>query len=180
MKFCERPFSHKDEMDHALISNWNRVVSHSDTIYCLGDLFFCNRGRAIEISLQLNGQKFWLFGNHDKKPRKWKDVVDLWVWTGDYKEIRIPDPTAQYDRGTYQKIDMMHYPIGSWNGMHHNAWMLHGHSHSTYNMDSNKILDVGCDTWDYTPVSYERVKEYMATRPFVPVDGHGLRKQIQH
>jgi len=178
IKFCNRPFRDKWQMDDVLINNWNSVVSPSDRVYCLGDFFFCGKERAIGIVKRLQGQKYWLFGNHDKKSRKWKELTDLFVWTGDYKEIRVSDDGADYRNRPFNKIVMCRYPIASWNGMHHGSWMLHGHSHGSYNIDKNKIVDVGSDVWDYTPVSYQRLKKYMADRPFVPVDGHGLRKKI--
>ena len=141
-------------------------------------MFFCSRGRAIEITRQLNGQKFWIFGNHDKKSRKWKDLLEYFVWTGEYKDIRISDDDGEYRDSSFNKIILMHYPIASWDGMHHGSWMLHGHSHATYHTKHNKIMDVGIDSSsELAPFTYEEVKKYMATRKFVPVDGHGLGKE---
>lgn len=39
MRFDNRPFNSVEEMDKALIDNWNSVVSEGDTVYILGD--FC-------------------------------------------------------------------------------------------------------------------------------------------
>ena len=33
IKYCSRPFNSKDEMNKAMISNWNSVVGDSDTVY---------------------------------------------------------------------------------------------------------------------------------------------------
>lgn len=38
IKLCNRPFDSIEEMDEALIRNWNRKVTNGDTVYVLGDL----------------------------------------------------------------------------------------------------------------------------------------------
>jgi transposase-like protein len=35
-----------------------------------------------------------------------------------------------------------------------------------------KVLDMGCNGWDYTPVSYLQVKEIMKEREIKSVDHH--------
>lgn len=176
--FCKRPFKDKWEMDEALINNWNSVVTNKDRVFCLGDFFFCGKDRAISIARRLNGQKFWIFGNHDEKSRKWRDLTDLFAWCGDYKEIKIPDADGEYRNTSYNKIILCHYPIASWHSMQKGTWHLHGHSHGSYHVNDNKIVDVGSDVWNYTPVSYQEIKKYMKKRNFVPVDGHGLGKDL--
>lgn len=61
-----RGFSSIDEMDHAFISNWNRVVDEDDEVWHLGDVYICSDKRATEILNQLNGRKHLVLGNHDK------------------------------------------------------------------------------------------------------------------
>lgn len=40
IRFCDRPFSSANEMDEAMIANWNARVKGDDTVYVLGDMFF--------------------------------------------------------------------------------------------------------------------------------------------
>lgn len=40
IRFCDRPFSSANEMDEAMIANWNARVRGNDTVYILGDMFF--------------------------------------------------------------------------------------------------------------------------------------------
>ena len=64
-----RPFSSIEEMNEAIIANWNSVVSPEDTVYHLGD-FFMGRYDAIEDILdRLNGTIKLIRGNHDTKAR---------------------------------------------------------------------------------------------------------------
>jgi len=54
--FCARPYSCVEEMNEALIANWNDRVTKHDQIYILGDVSW--EKRAIEHVQRLNGQKF--------------------------------------------------------------------------------------------------------------------------
>ena len=38
IKLCGRPFGSVEEMDEAIIYNWNREVSNNDSVYIVGDL----------------------------------------------------------------------------------------------------------------------------------------------
>jgi len=72
---------------------------------------------------------------------------------------------------------MSHYPILSWNRAHHGSWHLHGHSHGGLmktNQDyyKRRVMDVGCNNIDYTPISYQQVKEIMLKRKVSDVDSH--------
>lgn len=58
-----RPWTDPDEMDEALIKNWNERVKPSDKIYHLGDVVI-NR-RALKTLSRLNGDKVLIRGNHD-------------------------------------------------------------------------------------------------------------------
>ena len=45
MNYESRPFSTADEMNAAIIENWNRVVGKDDTVYLLGDIGHSYRTR---------------------------------------------------------------------------------------------------------------------------------------
>lgn len=64
--FDNRPFKSLLEMDEALVDRWNAVVSPGDTVYVLGDMFWCKAQDAIPILRSLKGQKFLIKGNHDR------------------------------------------------------------------------------------------------------------------
>lgn len=49
MKYCKRPFSTVEEMDQAIIANWNSVVKPEDIVFHLGDFGFCGSLRLREI-----------------------------------------------------------------------------------------------------------------------------------
>lgn len=65
IKYCNRPYATVEEMNEALINNWNSVVKEDDYVYCLGD--FCLGGVEIvkDLCSKLNGHKILVKGNHD-------------------------------------------------------------------------------------------------------------------
>lgn len=40
IKYCNRPFKDVEEMNEAIINNWNNLVTNDDVIYHLGDFGF--------------------------------------------------------------------------------------------------------------------------------------------
>lgn len=62
---CNRPFRGVDEMNKALITNWNNRVDDGDTVYHLGDVFGCGERDNRGLIYSLNGRKVLLPGNHD-------------------------------------------------------------------------------------------------------------------
>jgi calcineurin-like phosphoesterase family protein len=58
-----RPWDNAEEMDEALIENWNKVVKPNSRVYHLGDVVI-NR-RALPTLYRLNGDKVLIKGNHD-------------------------------------------------------------------------------------------------------------------
>lgn len=68
IQYCNRPFKTVEEMDSALIKNWNETVSNKDVVIHLGDFAFCSKERAREICSELNGRKILIKGNHDNWP----------------------------------------------------------------------------------------------------------------
>ncbi len=67
IKYCHRPFKDVEEMNEAIISNWNNSVTNDDIIYHLGDFCFGAKEELKQIFNRLNGQKYLIMGNHDKK-----------------------------------------------------------------------------------------------------------------
>ena len=179
IKFDSRPFKDTDEMHVELIKRWNSVIDDDDIVYYLGDLAFCRDEIAKWFAYSLKGKIHFIKGNHDKLRKirnfgRWEEVYEYGT------EIFIKDEDLKSARGMsgYQQIIMSHYPILSWNRSHYGSWHLHGHCHGSL-MKSNqdyykrKVMDVGCNVIDYTPISYSEVKEIMSKKGISAVDHHG-------
>jgi len=163
IKFDNRPFIKKDgtpdvqAMHRVIIDNWNDVVTDKDTVFYLGDLCFGRSEWANEVIFALRGKIHYIMGNHDKH----KDIVGYkrFESVNDYVDLNILNSGYQGDL----HFALMHYPIYSWNRAHHGSYMIHGHSHMSISNDvfceNKRIFDVGCNGWDYTPVSYKKIIE---------------------
>lgn len=166
LEYSNRPFKTVDEMNEALVDNWNRVVKAGDRVYCLGDFALCDPDIASDFAGRLEGQKFFIWGNHDKAVRKHQPFLKHWVWQKDIADIKVGE----------QRIVLCHYALLTWNQSHRGAWSLHGHSHGSLRESPDALrTDVGVDCWDYRPVSFDELKEHMSKKNFEPVDHHGRR-----
>ncbi len=66
LKYEDRPWENTDQMDTALINNWNETVSDEDVIWHLGDVALTTKPRILQILAQLKGHKHLVCGNHDR------------------------------------------------------------------------------------------------------------------
>lgn len=166
IKYSNRPYNDKHHMDEGLIANWNARVSPTDTVYHLGDVFFCQEVRALEILKRLNGEKHLILGNHDKQLKRVNKLRDQFVRIADYLEVTVGA----------QKIILCHYPMITWNGIGRGTWMLHGHCHGNLKYPvENKIHDAGVDPNGYFPISFDQVKRIMDKKNINALDHHGAK-----
>lgn len=133
IKFCPktRPWGSREEMNEALIAEWNSVVGEDDVVFHIGDFCFGGGDKTRGIIERLNGTIIFVMGNHDKTVRNQVSSPNKF----DYLEVRY--------KGT--KVCMFHYPISEWNGKHRGSIMLHGHQHGRGPKYTGRIMDVGYD-----------------------------------
>lgn len=155
--FCNRPFKNVEEMNEALIENWNRVIGDDDIVFHLGD--FCLGGSAewTKVLDRLNGKIYLIMGNHDMKNLR----------QGYTNRFELITMQMHIEIGK-QKIYLNHYPFLCYGGAYKDTWQLFGHVHTSNNntgKDKSRLeylfptqYDVGVDNNDFTPVSFEQVK----------------------
>lgn len=159
IKYGNRPYSDAEEMNEALVANWNNTVSNQDIVYHLGDFSFLRPERAEQYLNRLKGKEIHLIrGNHDSKgicalPR-WKSVNDC---------LSISD--------SGQHIVLCHYAMRTWNRSLHGSLMLYGHSHGRL-VGNNQSLDVGVDCWNYAPVRLSEIRKRMSQLPAYIEEGY--------
>lgn len=122
-----------EEMNELIIDIWNKTVKPDDRVDILGDFSFANADKTLNILNRLNGKLYLTIGNHDH----WQRADLNSFFQDDHKLMRM----EKFDG---KCILMCHYPIASWDRMHHGSYHLHGHSHGRYKADG-RILDVGID-----------------------------------
>lgn len=145
INYCKRPFSTIEEMNEALITNWNKVVSKEDLVYIVGDFGFGSRKMLRKILERLNGTKILIIGNHDRPSSIpadcYEQIHNILMINGEgYEFTLVHDPaTASADHSTDTKY-------------------ICGHLHS---LPENKLyknwVDVGVDANGFTPVALEEI-----------------------
>lgn len=162
IKYCNRPFENTYYMNEAIIKNWNEVVPEDGTVFHLGDVSLTAVPKVLnDLLWSLNGTKHLVIGNHEKDALGKEYIREHWETINDIAEIYVEDEEITYGK---QHIVMCHYPMISWNASHRGSWGLYGHVHGGLSnkgemKTSPSQLDVGVDVHDYTPVSYQQVKE---------------------
>lgn len=132
-----RPWDTVEEMDEALIENWNKVVSPQDRVYHLGDL--CMNRRYIHTIGKCNGRKVLIKGNHDF--------------------FKLQDYLPYFDdiRGSWRldRFILSHIPI------HPDSincrGNIHGHLHHRI-LDDPRYFNVSVEQINFTPIDFEELK----------------------
>ncbi len=154
IRHCGRPFADADEMDAALIRNWNDRVHRNDTVYIVGDFLFRARQPAEEYLSELKGRKHLLIGNHDKY---WMKKADLTKWFESVSTlISIHDSS--------HLITLCHYPLMTWPGISKSGYMVFAHIHNNTNAEywplikaNNHMLNAGVDINYFAPVTLDEL-----------------------
>ena len=161
IKYCNRPFKTVKEMDSIIVKNWNNTVGKEDIVFHGGDFCFGGSPSWVYLCNALNGHKYLSAGNHDKgiTANKFEDVQQIF-------NIRIMGDEEMESDG--QRITLCHYPMISWYQSHRGSWQLYGHVHGRLDNEqhheghpsrvSPNQLDIGVDSHNFTPLSYEQVK----------------------
>ena len=158
VNYCERPFKSVEEMNETIIENWNSVVSPKDTVFHLGDFGLGPSAKLKEIFQRLNGEIYLIMGNHDF--RQTRRVLSM------FKEVHL-EMLIEVEK---TKILLNHYPMLCFSGSNRSdVWQLFGHVHTrerTGGFGARRLqyllptqYDVGVDNNDFTPVSFEQLKQ---------------------
>lgn len=146
-----RPFNDIDHMNETLVHNWNRVVSHGDTVVILGDFTGpdVSYQKSQEWASLLNGQKKFILGNNDN-----------------ISERRLKN-TETYEKYVISYDDMEYYCThkpdkipSNWKG-----WGIHGHSHQLHPQEyplynyKDKRVNVSAEMIGYTPIPVSAIAE---------------------
>jgi calcineurin-like phosphoesterase family protein len=144
IKYESRPFKNTEEMNQALIKNWNSVVGEKDIVYFLGDFALCSKEKIIEIGQQLKGYKILIYGNHDKKS------VGVFKRAGFDEVYKHP---IEIDN-----IIFSHAKI-PYDNLKTNQINIHGHNHSKCGAEpfGYTYKCVSVENINYTPIELSKI-----------------------
>ncbi len=160
-----RPFADVDEMNRAIIRNWNEVVGPGDHVFVLGDIVMGRFAENVELVRQLQGTKWLVPGNHDRVHPAYRgmrsDLVPGWRAMYEAVGLHILHHTISRTVGGHL-VTLCHFPwvgddlgrdeLDSYRPVDDGRWLLHGHVHERYQTTGRQI-NVGVDVWGYAPVS---------------------------
>ena len=158
IEFDQRPFNSVEEMDLAIINNWNSEVSPRDDVWVAGDLMCYNKAPEEWYLKQLNGHIHLIIGNHDNKLLK-NDKAMSYIESVD-KMAHVKDDL------TGKHIHICHFPMIEWNGMYHGTWHIYGHIHCAMNDAAyymamrERALNCGACIVGYKPVNFNTLVKY--------------------
>ena len=171
IRYSNRPFSNVEEMNEAIVENWNSLVKPDDTVYCLGDVAFMPYDKFKPFMDRFNGNIHLILGNHDKMIIEHKTELlhrGAFASIQDYKKLKTGGQT----------LILFHYSMRVWDGSHRGAIHLWGHSHGSL-PPHGKSVDVGLDckeiTTEYRPVHLDEVLKYMEKRDIAVADHHTVK-----
>ena len=157
IRYCQRPYSDVEEMNEALITNWNNTVGKDDIVFHLGDFAMGGSAEWSRLLKRLNGKIYLILGNHDMKT----------IGKGFARFEQVAMQMLINVGG--QWIYLNHYPFLCFGGAYKNTWQLFGHVHTNgaqTGLDHSRLnnlfptqYDVGVDNNNYAPVSFEQVEK---------------------
>lgn len=153
IKLCRRPFADADEMDIALITKWNSVVTDSDDVYIVGDFCYKSSRKPVDYLKELNGRKHLIVGNHDKSITDDPEASSCFESIDQIKVIR--------DHG--HTICLCHYPMAEWPGYYNGFYHFYGHIHNSPSESCRimsglaKAYNVGADLLGFAPRPVEYI-----------------------
>lgn len=120
-------FENVEEHDQFIIDSINKVVKPTDELWILGDI------GNVHLVSYINGRKYLLMGNHDKRSRK--------EYLGYFAEV--------YDHPLYisNRVVLSHHPIPVTEG----TLNVHGHLHGS-TLDSSNHFNISIHMVNYRPV----------------------------
>lgn len=173
VRICElanRPFDSVDEMNQAMIDNWNGLVRENDYVIVTGDACMGQIAESLSLINRLNGSKILVLGNHDRPhPSNNKKEAKRAHWHAEYSKY-FDHIGMEYDATIADvPVRYCHFPV---TGDSHDedrfveyrpeipdgGWLIHGHVHEAWRVNGRQI-NVGVDVWDFAPVHIDTIAE---------------------
>ena len=158
IKYCNRPYKSVDHMNSKLVKQINSRCKSDDVLYHVGDFILYGKEKGVEsmrkkpseFESEINCKVIHFTGNHDSNNKLKSSLL------GSYIKIS-KDITAW----------VQHYPPwyeSDWQVPKADLYIC-GHVHKAWKTAEYKhrlVINVGCDMWQYRPVSKkEIIKLYM-------------------
>ena len=141
----------------------------------LGDFAFsCTNEELVEVLKSLNGDWWFILGNHDNAGKLITAINTVNAETGTnhrllgwyYRILATKQSAVKTEKKHKKLLVLCHFPIEDWDSKHYSSAMIHGHVHGNTSLHDGEVLrkipnrfDVGIDnshTW--SPFSYDDLR----------------------
>jgi calcineurin-like phosphoesterase family protein len=149
-----RGFNSVQDMNEALVKNWNDTVSDCDIVYVLGDFFLGQDFDYIKDTInKLNGNIYLILGNHDTSAKELIYYMTPKILSIYYSTIIVYKKRQFY---------LSHYPTMTADlqtNPDKAIYNLFGHTHSKdkFYMNSPYNYNVAVDANDNRPISIDNI-----------------------
>ena len=148
ISYCDRPFASVEEMNEALVNNWNRVVRKNDRVIVNGDFALSGKDNIISIGQRLNGRKTLVLGNHDGASLNTYyeagfEMVSKYPIVLDDFFIVSHEPLFIQEQGLYANL------------------FAHVHNAPSFNTVSPRSFCTSAERINYTPIEFEDIRARM-------------------
>ena len=139
--YCRPEFPFVEDMDEALIKNWNERVKPGDRVYHLGD-FAISPKHAAAIRPRLNGTIRLIVGNHDDIPK----LVNY----GLFQRVQLWRAFKEHG------FTATHIPLAA-SQLRHGTFNVHGHVHANNSELEPHHLNICVEQTNYAPLHLNEV-----------------------
>lgn len=149
-----RGFKNVNEMNNAIIENWNTRVAPEDIVYLLGDIMLGNNESGLACLKQLKGNIFIAFGNHDTKER-----IESYLNCYNVRDVQMGYRIKVPGKRT---AILTHYPTVTDNMGDLRTLNFFGHTHqkdSNFFQNYSNMYHVGMDSHNCAPILLEDALE---------------------
>lgn len=150
LKKYNREYEDVDDMTKKMIDKWNEVVTKDDTVYHLGN-FAWDPKTAQEALLRLNGQIYFILGEHDQalETLQSKGMLRNRVQiVNDFVDLPHHNATLSY------------WPVKVWPGKSKKQYSIIGYPMKKYKSDpKERIINASTDFWANKPQDLDKLIE---------------------
>lgn len=160
LNYEKRPFKTVEEMDNFLIGAWNCVVGRDDTVYVVGDFSLKGAKKVIDYIDNLNGNIFFINGNHDRFLGQ--EEFYRWLTTHPESERILGCAKMLEIKDEDREVVLCHYPLLYWDGQDdRGSYHIYGHMHSRVDKQHTHpdAFNVGVDVNNFRPVTLDQLLE---------------------
>ena len=165
-----RDYNTLHQMNIDIVDSINMLVGENDILIHLGDWSFGGFDAIQEFRNQLVCKNIHLIlGNHDHHIANNKEgIQDIFASVHQYCYLTIVEqPKSKNEKALKHRFILSHFPIASWQDMGQGVMHLHGHVHlpKGRRVGPGKMMDVGVDGNDMSPINLNEVLSIMKKQP---------------